>query len=74
MVGYEQVIISLYGMNKQIGREKFYNDVFEGRKDVVNWEVLNIKKEQELNLEFVSTNSKFKQGVRIAVDAGEGYI
>jgi hypothetical protein len=61
-------------MNKQIGRERYYNKAFENRNDVVKWEVLHIEKEQELNLEFISTNSKFKQGVRIAVDVGEGYI
>lgn len=61
-------------MNKQIGRVKTYSKVFDGRNDVVRWDVLNIKKEQDLKIVFISTNSRYKQGIRIAVDVGEGYI
>ena len=53
-----------------------YNKVFEklGYEEVVLWEVLHIKKEQELCIEFISTNSKYKQGIRLAIDVGEGYL
>lgn len=62
-------------MNKEIiGRERIYNDAFEGRTDIVHWDVLKIKQEQELELELISTNSKYVQGIRLAIDAGNGYI
>ena len=51
-----------------IGRERLYNTEDFNRDDVVLWDVLNVKPEQEINLEFISTNSKHRQGVRIAVD------
>lgn len=61
-------------MKKEIGRIVTYSKAFEGRNDIVRWDVLNIEKEQEIRLKFISTNSEYKQGVRIAVDAGEGYL
>lgn len=61
-------------MKKILGRERIYNNIFESIADVVHWEVLSIKHEQEFNLEFISTNSKYRQGVRLAIDVGEGYI
>ena len=61
-------------MKLEIGRKRIYNTIFENYKNVVHWEVLNIKKQQELFLKFVSTNSKYRQGIRLAIDAGEGYI
>ncbi len=58
------------------GKEKIYNYEFAkiGYESVIRWDVLDIKKEQELYLEFISTNSKYKQGVRLAIDVGDGYI
>lgn len=59
----------------KLGRERLYNNnfqEFEGK--VVMWEVLRIKQNQEIKLKFVSTNSKYRQGVRLAIDAGEGEI
>lgn len=61
-------------MTKKIGRVKTFSKAFENRNDVVRWDVLNIKKEQDLKLEFISTNSNFKQGIRIAVDVGKGHV
>lgn len=61
-------------MNLEIGRKRIYNTVFEDVPDVVHWEVLDIKQEQEFYLEFISTNSKYRQGIRLAVDVGDGYI
>ena len=57
-----------------IGRERLYNTEDFNRDDVVLWDVLNVKPEQEIYLKFISTNSKHRQGVRIAVDVGEGYL
>ena len=59
---------------KDIGKQRLYNDSFEGYDNVVHWEVLKIKHEQEMEVEFISTNSKYLQGIRLAVDVGEGYI
>lgn len=63
-------------MKCEIGRERIYNKEFEkkGYKSVIKWEVLEIKKEQEIFLEFINTHSKYKQGIRLAIDVGEGYI
>lgn len=63
-------------MKYEIGKEKVYNDEFIklGYENAIRWEVLDIKKSQELNFRFISSNSKYKQGVRIAIDYGEGEI
>lgn len=61
-------------MNREIGTKRIYNDLFNITEKVVHWEVLEIKNEQEIYLEFVSTNSKYRQGIRLAIDTGEGYI
>lgn len=59
-----------------VGREKIYNNQFKGiEKDTaIQIDVLNIKKEQELILEFISSNSKYPQGVGLALYEGDGYI
>lgn len=58
------------------GKEKIFNDEFSklGFKDVIRWDVVDIKENQELNLEFISINSKYKQGIRMAIDVGDGFI
>jgi hypothetical protein len=63
-------------MKYEIGKKRDYNKYYEerGYKSVVRWEVLNIAEEQDIYLEFVSTNSKYKQGIRLAIDTGKGYI
>ncbi len=60
-------------MKYEIGTKRLYNECFPDQ-EVVLWDVLNIKEEQELLFSFISTNSKYVQGVRLAIDAGEGYI
>lgn len=61
-------------MKLEIGKKRIYNTNFKNIENVVHWEVLNIKNEQELYLKFVSTNLKYRQGIRLAIDAGDGYI
>lgn len=61
-------------MKIEVGRKRFYNPYFENVKDVIQWEVVSIKNEQDLDLEFISTNSEYRQGIRLAIDAGEGYL
>lgn len=61
-------------MNKQIGRIRTFCKAFGERTDIVRWDVQQIKQEQILKLEFISKNSPFRQGVRIAIDAGDGII
>lgn len=49
----------------EIGRKRTYNSVFAkelGVQNVVHWEVLNISKNQEMSVEFINTNSKYRQG------------
>lgn len=59
---------------KLIGKERIYNNNYKGRTDVVAWDVLPINNEQKLELEFLSSNSKYLQGVRLAIDTGEGEL
>ncbi len=61
-------------MKFKIGRERIYNNNFNQKEKVVQWDVLHIKTEQDLILEFISTNSKYRQGVRLAIDVGEGNL
>lgn len=60
------------------GKERIMNDEYSklGKEDVVRWDVIELEKnkEQVLRFDFISTNSKYKQGVRIAIDFGDGYI
>lgn len=58
----------------QLGKEKIFNKSFEGRNDVIKWDVIEIKNEQLLEIRFISKNSKIRQGIRLAIDAGDGYI
>ncbi|MBQ2901511.1 MAG: hypothetical protein IJE49_06635 [Agathobacter sp.] len=61
-------------MNSEIGKKRIYNDLFDYQTKVVHWDVLEIDNEQEIILEFIKVNSKYRQGVRLAIDIGEGYI
>ena len=58
----------------QLGKEKIFNKSFEGRNDVIKWDVIEINNEQLLEIRFISKNSKNRQGIRLAIDVGEGYI
>lgn len=57
-----------------IGKERIYNKNYKGRTDVVAWDVLPVNNEQELELEFISSNSTSLQGVRLAIDTGKGEL
>jgi hypothetical protein len=57
-----------------IGREKIISKDFEHRHDVIQWDVQKITAEQLIKLTFLSKNSPYRQGVRIAIDAGKGEI
>lgn len=61
-------------MNSKIGTTRIYNNLFDITEQVIQWEILDIKNEQEISIEFISTNSKYRQGIRLGVDIGEGYI
>lgn len=57
-----------------LGKKRIYSPHFENRQDVVLWDVINIKNEQILTVKFISTDSENIQGVRLAVDYGNGEI
>jgi len=61
-------------MGKEIGKERLYNKAFKNRNDIVLWDVLKVQKEQLIKIVIISTNSCFKQGVRLAIDSGDGYL
>lgn len=63
------------GQFGDLGRKRVYNKKFKNvSEEVVLWDVLNISNSEELIFRFVSTHSEYKQGVRLAVDVGEGYL
>lgn len=41
---------------------------------MISWEVIEFDKHASFKLNFVSTNSEYKQGIRIAIDFGDGEI
>lgn len=57
-------------MNVQIGKVRVMNQAFEGRTDVIKWDIQKITNGQILKITFVSKNSPKRQGVRIATDKG----
>lgn len=60
---------------KDIGKNRIYNDVdFNKAHNVILWEVLKIKHEQEFDVKFIRTKSDCIQGIRLAIDVGEGYL
>lgn len=68
-------------MNKKLpdylGKKRIYNPNFKElqfNRDVIKWEVLPNKNIQGVLLRFISANSRNRQGVRIAIDAGKGSV
>jgi len=59
---------------KNIGRERIYSRDFEERTDVILWDVIDIQNEQLLKITFISKNSTYNQGLRLAVDVGDGFL
>jgi hypothetical protein len=58
-----------------VGKKRIMNTFFVGRKDeVIKWEVLTIKSKQLIKVRFISVNSDNRQGIRLAIDAGEGKL
>jgi len=57
-------------MSSKIGKEKIINKGFEGREDVIKWDVQEITNEQTIKVTFISKNSPKKQGIRLATDKG----
>ncbi|WBW95242.1 hypothetical protein [Oceanirhabdus sp. W0125-5] len=53
-----------------IGIKKLYSDAFEGRNDIIMWDVQQISNEQLIKVKFIKTNSNNKQGIWIATDKG----
>ncbi len=59
-------------MIKSIGKERIYNKDFasRGREDVVLWDVQKIGDGQLIKVTFISKNSQYHQGIRLATDKG----
>jgi len=58
----------------KIGRTRLYSKDYEDRDDVVLWDVMEIEQEQTLKITFICKNSPYSQGVRLAIDVGEGVL
>lgn len=61
-------------MKIQVGNRRLYNPYFGNGTDVVLWEVLNIEYGRKIKIEFLKNNTDHRQGIRIAVDVGEGEL
>ncbi|GFZ30302.1 hypothetical protein CSC2_08280 [Clostridium zeae] len=57
-------------MIDKIGKEKIINKAFEGRNDVIKWDIQKISNGQNIKITFISKNSPKKQGIRLATDNG----
>lgn len=57
-----------------IGKETIYNTAFKDIGNVVLWDVIKVPSGANLKIKFISKNSPIKQGFRIAIDQGDGYI
>ena len=66
--------MSVKNWKDKIGKNRIYSQDHAGREDVVLWDVLRIENEQWIKVEFISKNSPYLQGVRLAIDVGEGYL
>ncbi len=58
-----------------LGKKRIYNRNFEDvEKEIIRWEVLSINNKQHLKIRFISVNSENRQGIRLAIDAGNGTL
>lgn len=58
-----------------LGKKRILNSFFVNCKDeVIKWEVLTINKTQHIKVRFISVNSDNRQGIRLAIDAGDGKL
>lgn len=66
-------------MNKKLpdwfGKKRIYNVNFgDFDEEVIRWEILSVNKKQRIKVRFISVNSKNRQGIRLAIDAGNGML
>ena len=63
-------------MQYEMGKERIINEEFLkfGYRNVVKWDVVEVKKNQKMCVRIISTNSKYLQGIRLAIDTGEGLL
>ena len=58
-----------------LGKRRIINKNFEDRnEEIIRWEVLEIPCNQRIKVRFISTASSNRQGIRIAIDAGDGEL
>lgn len=64
----------LGSLDEKIGEIRLYNENFKGRKDILLWDIMEIMSEQFIKITFIQNNSIYRQGIRLAIDSGEGKI
>lgn len=58
-----------------LGKKRIYNNNFEDYDTkIIRWEVLSIHNTQRLKVRFISVSSENRQGIRIAIDSGDGSL
>lgn len=63
------------GMKISYGEERIYNKNFNNLSpNIILWEVLKIEKFQKIMIRFISQKSIYRQGIRIAIDVGDGFL
>ena len=56
-------------------KKRLYNhNLSDIRDDIILWEVLSVKPKQDIKIRFLEKNSKYDQGIRLAIDVGKGEL
>ncbi len=56
-------------------KKRLYNhNLSDIRDDIILWEVLRVKPKQDIKIRFLEKNSKYDQGIRLAIDVGKGEL
>ena len=56
-----------------VGERKIYNQMYDSQ-DVLLWDVIEFDNSITFKFNIISTNSEYKQGIRLAIDSGIGEI
>ncbi len=61
-------------MNFEVGKKRLYNNNFDKDKNIILWDVQKISDGQKIKIKFLINKTNCRQGIRIAVDDGEGEL
>ena len=59
---------------RNVGEERIFSRAWPSEPEAILWEVLEVPSESSIILRFLESGSPRLQGVRIAIDVGDGYL